>query len=73
MRQQGFSTEIRSSPAVVNLVNACALMEIAFPNTNVAELIDSRGSVAGLFELKANQGDEDRSLEFAGSDFLLGC
>jgi hypothetical protein len=47
-------------------------METTFPEWNV-DALNAEGADTALLALKAAQGDEDRSLELAGSDFLLGC
>jgi hypothetical protein len=47
-------------------------METGFPNMDIGGP-EPGSQDPELFQLKAKAGDEDRSLELAGSDLLLGC
>jgi hypothetical protein len=49
------------------------LMETAFPSQNVNGPDQPADLQPGLSCPKLKQEDKDRSLELAGSDFLLGC
>jgi hypothetical protein len=49
-------------------------MEMVLPAKDVNDLNKADGfEPAASIDLKATPGDRDRSLELAGSDFLLGC